>query len=183
MTSPRTDPPAEGWLLLNLAQILFRINWWTKEPGSSCSQDPDGRISNDAVAPYAPLATTESPQTGEPVTAMKSLLSANHKAGLSSFLPKIITDYQDKYVRAVRTTDSSANACAGCGTQFVWAGAHCAPFRETELYIFYSLVTSAFLFLTAVHLLLCHFFGSLFIAVEQACLFCHSITAIVQQLL
>lgn len=52
-----------------------------------------------------------------------------------------------------------------------------------KLCIFYLLVTSAFILLTAVHLLLCQFFGSLFIDVEQTCLFCHSVTAIVQQLL
>lgn len=63
---------------------------------------------------------------------------------------------------------------AGCGIHFVWAGAQGAPPGEIELYVFYSLV------LSAVHLLLCHFFGSLFIDVEHACLFCHSVTAIVQ---
>lgn len=81
------------------------------------------------------------------------------------------------------TTDSSANICAGRGIRSVWAGARSAPLGETELCVFYSLVTSAFILLTAVHLLLCPFFGSLFIVVEHACLFCHSVTAIVQQLL
>lgn len=183
MTSPLTDPPPEGWLLSYLSQILFRINWWTKEPGSNSSWDPDRRISNDAMVPYSALAITESPQTGEPLTVMKSLFSANHKAWLSSLVPKITTDYQDKYVRTVRTTDSSANVCGGRGTHSVWAGAQCAPLGETELCVFYSLVTSAFILLTAVHLLLCHFFRSLFTDIEHACLFCHSVTAIVQQLL
>lgn len=96
---------------------------------------------------------------------------------------EITTDYQDKYVRTVGTTDSSANVCAGRGIRSVWAGAQCAPLGETELCIFNSLVTSAFILLTAVHLLLCLFFCFLFIDVEHACLFCHSVTAIVQQLL
>lgn len=172
MTFPLTDPPPEGQLLPYLAQILFRTNWWTKEPGSNSSWHPDRTISNAAVVPYTALATTKSPQTGEPLTVMKSLFSAHHKARLSSFVLKITTDYQDKYVETVRSTDSSANVCAGCGTHFCWAGAQCAPLGETELYIFYSLLTSAFLLLTAVHLLLCRFFGSLFIDVEHACWFC-----------
>lgn len=71
---------------------------------------------------------------------------------------EITTDYQDKYVRTVGTTDSSANVCAGRGIRSVWAGAQCAPLGETELCIFNSLVTSAFILLTAVHLLLCLFF-------------------------
>lgn len=96
---------------------------------------------------------------------------------------KITSDYQDKYVRTVGTTDPSASVCAGSGIHFVWAGAQGAPLGEAELYIFYTLVTSAFPLLTAVHLLLCHFFSSLFIDIEHACLFCHSVTAIVLRLL
>lgn len=71
--------------------------------------------------------------------------------------------------QSIRTTDSSARVCAASGINFVWAGAQSAPLREAELYIFYSLVTSAFPLLTAVHLLLGHFFSSLFIDIEHAC--------------
>lgn len=126
--------PSTRWVTVTFfSSNTFQNNCWTKEPGSNSSWDPDRRISKEAVVPYTALATTESPQTGEPLTALKSLLSANLKAWLSSFVPKITTDYQDKYVRTVGTTDSSASVCAGCGIHFVWAGAQGAPLGETEL--------------------------------------------------
>ena len=158
MTSPLIDPTPEEWLLLPyLAQIVFRINWRTKGSVLNSSWDPGRTVSNAGAVPCTSLVTAESTQTGQPLTVVKSLFSANHKARLSSFIPKITTDYQEQICQG--TTDSSANVCAGCGTHFVWAAAQRAPLGEMKFYrtTCFTCFWQVFLLLIAVHLLSCHF--------------------------